>query len=229
MGTLEKVLEALQAAGFPAELAYPGRKYPNITAPVAAVHLSKADREAVTVEVYVVCPAAMGGGVCEREAMKAAKALRLIGAECTQSGCRYDGAARVYVTPILAAFSEAATAEEGETFTVTLNGVAQPYALAFSGEETRDGRAEYAMGESLPAGVSEGKYLWTIRLEEKIPAGMPETPEPEGEFELKVVTPLKTEVYSHCGWNSIRRELTGAGLKRTRVGFAMLRKEEVSG
>lgn len=180
MGTLDKVLEALREAGFPAELAYPGRKYPNITGPVAAVHLNKADKEGMTVEVYMVCPAVMGGGVCETEALKAAKALRQIGAVCTQTGCRYDGAARVYMTPILAAFSDAATAEEEASFSVTINGVDQPYALVFSGEESRDGRAEYAMGESLPAGVSAGKYLWAIRLEEKIPAGVPETAEPEG-------------------------------------------------
>lgn len=229
MGTLELVLSALRQAGFPAELAYPGQKYPHITGAAAAVHLSKVDRDGMTVEVYLVCPASMGGAVCEMEALKATKALRQAGAVCSQSGCRFDGAAQVYVTPILAAFPETGTGETGADFSVFVNEVIQPYAMAFAGEESSGCQAEYAMGESIPAGIGGGKFLWTIRLEEKIPPGMPETAEPEGEFEIRVVSSLKAEIYSHCAWTSIRRELTGEGLKRIRTGIAGLRKEEVRG
>ena len=67
--------------------------------------------------------------------------------------------------------------------------------------------------------------MWHITLEELIPAGSPETAEPEAAFELRVVNPMKTEEYYHCRWTSIKREFTRDGLLRIRKGIAMDRQE----
>lgn len=40
------------------------------------------------------------------------------------------------------------------------------------------------------------------------------------------MTDLKTEIYYHCDWTSIRREFTKDGLRKIRRGFAMLREEK---
>ena len=171
---LELVLQMLRDVGFDASVAYPGQKYPVVSGAVAAVHIEKVDRAdmTVTLEVNIICPAAMGGTQCEIEALKATERLRWLGAQCVQNGCRYDGISQVYVVPVLATFvgvTEAETCEIGPGFYVYVGGTLQGYAYCFSEEEVEDYQAEYTMGESGPAGISSGKRLWKIRIEDLIP------------------------------------------------------------
>lgn len=227
---LELVLLRLREEGIQADIAYPGQKYPRITQPVAAVHIEKVDRAnlTVTVEVNIICPAAMGGTACELEALRATEILRWARAVCVQNKCSYDGVSQVYVVPVLATFTGITEADDctiGPGFRVFLNEIVQPYVISVSGEELGGFGAEHVMGQSLPAGVSQGSCIWNIQLEELIPAGSGQTAEPEGAFQMKIVTDVKTEVYYHCRWTSIRREYTKEGLRRIRKGIAMLREE----
>ena len=228
---LELVLRLLREEQFTADVAYPGQKFPKITEPVAAVHIEKVDRAnlTVTVEVNIICPAAMGGTACEVEALRATEILRWSGAVCVQNGCTYDGVSQVYVVSVLATFTcvtEADNCTIGPGFEVYVNEVLQPYAVSVSEEEESDAKVEYAMGESAPTGVSGGSYLWRIQLEELIPVGSPETEEPAGACKMQIVTDQKTETYYYCRWTSIRREYTQQGLRRIRKGISMLREEE---
>lgn len=227
---LEQVLRILRAEEFAVNVAYPGQKFPQITGPMATVHIEKVDRSSLTVtlEVNIICPASMGGTACEVEALRATEVLRWDGAVCIQNGCTYDGVSQVYVVSILATYTcitEADRCTMGPGFSVYINDVRQFFAEGFSEEEQRQAEAQYAMGETAPVGISQGGCLWKLTLEELIPAGSPETLEPEGPFQLKVVTSMKTEVYYHCRWTSIRREFTREGLRRIRVGIAMDRQE----
>ena len=227
---LELVLRRLREEKFTADIAFPGQKYPQITDTVATVHIEKVDRAnlTVTVEVNIICPASMGGTACEVEALRATEILRWTGAVCVQNGCSYDGVAQVYVVPVLATFTgitEADSCSIGPGFKVYINEVYQPFALSFQEEEVTGYGAEYVMGESAPAGISREGFLWNIQLEELIPAGSPETEEPSANFELKVVTDVKTEMYFYCRWTSIRREFTREGLRRIRKGICMDRVE----
>ena len=225
---LELVLRRLREANFTADIAYPGQKYPQMDKTVAAVHIEKVDRAnmTVTLEVNVICPAAMGGTTCELEALRATEVLRWSGAVCVQNGCTYDGVAQVYVVAVLATFTcvtEADKCSLGPGFFAYINGLLQPNAVAVSSEEVPGYQAEYVMGESAPAGISQGQKLWHIQLEELLPAGTPETVDPPAAFELKIVTDVKTEVYYHCRWTSIRREFSREALRKIRKGIAMLR------
>lgn len=229
---LDLVIRRLREENFVADAAYPGQKFPKIDQPVAAVHIEKVDRAemAVTVEVNVLCPAAMGGTACELEALRAAEILRWSGAVCVQNGCRYDGIAQVYVVQILATFTGITEEDRyvlGPGFYVYLDDLLQPDAVAVSAEAATGAEPEYAMGEGTPIGVSTGGgKFWTIGLEERIPSGYPETEEPGGVFTMKVTTEEKTEIYSGCRWTSIQREYTKEGLRRIRKGFALSREEE---
>ena len=227
---LEQVLRILRQANFAANVAFPGQKFPQISEPVAAVHIEKVDRSSLTVtlEVSIICPASMGGTACELEALRATEVLRWDGAVCIQNGCTYDGVSQVYVVSILATYTcitEADSCTMGPGFSVYINDVRQFFAVGFSEEELRGFEAEYAMGQAAPVGISQGGCLWNITMEELIPSGSPETEEPEAAFQLKVVTKMKTEVYYHCRWTSIKREFTKDGLRRIRKGIAMLRQE----
>ena len=227
---LEMVLRRLRDEEFIADIAYPGQKFPRITEPVAAVHIEKVDRagQTVTVEVNIICPAAMGGTACEVEALRATEVLRWCGAECIQNGCSYDSVAQVYVVPVLATFTGVTTADGssiGPGFQVYINEELQGHVLSFSEEEASGAKAEYAMGQSDAVGISGGERLWNIQLEELIPAGSPEAAEVTSVFELKLVTEKKTEIYYYCRWTSIRREFTREGLRRIRKGISLKQAE----
>lgn len=231
LSILELVLRRLRQANFTADVAFPGQKYPKVTGPVAAVHIEKVDRASltVTVEVSVICPASLGGTACEVEALRATEALRWSSAVCVQNGCTYDGISQVYVVSILATYNcitEEDSCTMGPGFEIYINDVYHRFARVFTEEETHERQVVYAMGEPDPKGIRPSGVKWEIYLEELMPVGSPEMEEPAGAFVLKVVTDVKTEVYYHCRWTSIRREFTRQGLLRTRRGIAMLREEE---
>ena len=223
------VLQKLQEEGFNAGVAYPGQLYPRITQTMAAVHIEKVDRAnlTVTVEVNMICPAALGGTKCEEEALRATEALRRAGAVCVQNGCRYDGISQVYVVPVSAAFTCITNGEAfamGPGFQVHIDGIDQKYAVRFRGVEELGYKAEYVMGESAPAGISRGPCLWHIELEELFPYGTSISTESTGTFELKVAMFNKMDIYSNCRWTSVERQLSREGLRRICKGIAMLRE-----
>lgn len=231
---LELVLRRLREEGFAADIAYPGQKVPMLSGPVAAVHIDKVDRAnlTVTVEVSILCPAALGGTACEVEALRATEVLRWSGAVCVQNGCSYDGIAQVYVVAILATFTGVTEADNcviWPGFYAYIDDRIQRFAVGFSEEELPGTQAEYAMGESAPVGISTGSHGWSIQLEEQIPAGSPEAEAPAGAFALKIVTDQKTFVYSGCRWTSVKREFTRQGLRRLRRGIALGREEAENG
>ena len=228
---LEQVLRRLRNEEFQADVAYPGQKFPQITKTVAAVHIEKVDRAnmTVTLEVNIITPASLGGTACELEALRATEVLQLDGANCVQNGCTYDGSGQVYVVAVLATYTgvtEADSCTLGPGFQVYINDVYQPFALRFAEEETQQHTVEYVMGESAPVGISQGGSRWNMELEELILPGAPETAEPKGAFELRVERADSTEVFYHCRWLTIRREMTRSGLRRVRTGIAMLREVE---
>lgn len=228
---LEQVLRRLRGAEFQADVAYPGQKFPQITKTVAAVHIEKVDRAnmTVTLEVNIISPAALGGTACELEALRATEVLQWDGAICVQNGCTYDGASQVYVVSVLATYTcvtEADRCTLGPGFVVYINDIYQPFAVSFAEEEVRDHKAEFSMGEPDPVGISLGSRLWHITLEELILPGSPETVEPKGVFELRIERDAGTEVFYHCRWQSIRREMDRTGLRRIRKGISMLREVE---
>ena len=148
---------------------------------------------------------------------------------CIQNGCTYDGISQVYVVSILATFTGITgedSFEKGPGFEVRIGGIYQPYAVSFTSEEVQEGQAEFVMGEALPTGIGLGARVWKLSLEELIPAGSPQTAEPDGAFELTLTTDVKTEVFYHCRFTSVKRQHTREGLRRIRTGISMLRQEE---
>ena len=223
---LDLVLRRLKEAGFAADAAYPGQKFPKITEPVAAVHIEKVDRDSqqVTLEVNVVAPAVLGGTECEVVALRVTETLRWMGALCVQNGCKYDGVAQVYVVPVLATFTAVTEADKctvGPGFRVLINEQELKYATSFREQRSWGPQAEYAVCQSEPVGISEGSRSWEIRLEERIPAGSTEVTEGTFLFELKLERADQTEVYYGCRWTSSSREFTREGIRRIREGFAM--------
>ena len=226
---LELVLRRLRQANFTADVAFPGQKFPRITDTVAAVHIEKVDRAnlTVTLEVNVICPAAMGGTACEVEALRATEVLRWSGAVCVQNGCTYDGVAQVYAVQVLATYTGVTEAEDctvWQGFYCYVGDTLRRSALSVTAEYTEEVQREYAAGEALPVGTSPGRQGWEIVLEEQIPCGSAVAEDPEGAFTLELVTEGKTERFLGCRWTRVTREYSKAGLHRVSRGFAMSRE-----
>lgn len=223
---LENVLLCLRQGNFNATPAFPGQKFPQITEPVAAVHIEKVDRASMTVtlEVNIICPASFGGAACEVEALRATEILQWDGAVCIQNGCNYDGASQVYMVAILATYTcvtEADSCVLGPGFQVYIDKVFYNHAVGFTEEENRSHRMEFEMGVTEPVDFSLGGSAWEITLEELILPGYVEYTGPKEPFELRVVRSRGTDVYYNCRWLSIRREMTRNGLRRVCKGVAM--------
>lgn len=228
---LELVLRRLREDGFTADIAFPGQKFPQITDTVAAVHIAQVDRAnlEVTVEINILCPASMGGTVCEVQALRATEVLRWSGAVCVQNGCSYDGSAQVYVVSILATFTGITEAEDCTVwpgFYCYVDSRIHRFAIGFTALEQTGAVAEYVVEQAAPVGTSLGTSSWEIRLEELIPVGSPEIASPTDPCTVKIITDQATEIYTGCRWSSVRREFTRQGLRRIRTGIALAREEE---
>ena len=227
---LELVLRRLREDGFTADIAFPGQKFPQISDTVAAVHIEKVDRAnlEVTVEISIICPASMGGTVCEMRALRATEVLRWSGAVCVQNGCTYDGIAQVYVVSVLATFTGMTEAEDCTVwpgFYCYVDNQLHRFAIGFTAEQQTGAAAQYVIGEAMPIGTSLGTTAWSIQLEELIPVGSPEFDSPTDPCVVKILTDQKTEIYSGCRFTTIRREFTKQGLRRIRKGVALHREE----
>jgi len=227
---LELVLRRLREANFTADIAFPGQKFPRIEDTVAAVHIEKVDRAnlEVTVEINIICPASMGGTVCEVKALEATEVLRWSGAVCVQNGCTYDGIAQVYVVSVLATFTGVTEADDCMVwpgFYCYVDNQLHRFAIGFTSVEETGATAEYVIGEAAPIGTSMGTPAWEIQLEELIPVGSPEYASPSGPCTVVIETDQKKETYSGCRWTQVRREMTKRGLRRIRKGIALQRKE----
>ena len=227
---LELVLRRLREDGFTADIAFPGQKFPQISDTVAAVHIEKVDRANLegTVEINIICPASMGGTVCEMKALRATEVLRWSGAVCVQNGCTYDGIAQVYVVSVLATFTGITEAEDCTVwpgFYCYVDNQIHRFAMGFTAVQQTGAAAEYVIGEAVPIGTSVGTEGWEIELEELIPVGSPELDSPTEPCVVKILTDQKTEIYSGCRWTQVRREFTKQGLRRIRKGVALQREE----
>ena len=227
---LELVLRRLREDGFAADIAFPGQKFPQISDTVAAVHIEKVDRAnlEVTVEISIICPASMGGTVCEMKALRATEVLRWAGAVCVQNGCTYDGIAQVYVVSVLATFTGVTEADDCTVwpgFYCYVDNQLHRFVIGFTAVQETGAAAEYEIGEAVPVATTVGTAGWEIQLEELIPVGSPEFASPAEPCVVKIVTDQKTEIYSGCRWGSVTRAFTKQGLRRIRKGIALQREE----
>lgn len=226
---LEMVMRRLREAGFTVSAAYPGQVFPQIDQLVAAVHIQKVERDelSVTIEISILCPAAMGGTVCETKALRATEVLRKSGAVCVQNGCSYDGIAQVYMVSILATYVGYTEEEKcvlWPGFYVYVDNALHKYAVSFTTDLDREVAADYTMNNADPKGFHSGRSLWKIQFEEQIPSGGVEIEDPEGPFEVRVISSEIVEVFHGCYWTTTHRLRDRNGLRRVRTGYALSRE-----
>ena len=218
MGTIVgQVIEELRANNIRADEAYPGGRIPALTGAVAAVRLGKVDRSvrSTTVQVVIMSPAKSGGSLCETTALKAVQVLQGMGGTCVKDVCKFDEMADVFYIEIASEFFGTALAAKwsaGPGFSVTIGAQAMPHAVSFStGRRTDD----------TVTAIKDA--VWQFTLEELLPPGTSEPPDPTEPFTLTVTRELTDEVLSGCTLLSVQRKDTLRGISQIRVGQATKR------
>ena len=215
MGTIvSQVIADLRGAGIRADEAYPGGRIPALTGAVAAVRLGKIDRSVRTtsVQVVVMSPASGGGSLCERTALLAIEVLQEMGGTCTKDICKFDEMADVFYIEIDASFFGTALADTwsgGPGFSVTIGAQAMPHVIRFGLQRATDQEV-----------TSIANAKWQFTLEELLPPGNTEPPDPQEPFTLTVARQLFNEMLTGCRWISVKREDTLRGISQIRVGQA---------
>lgn len=215
MGTIvNQVIRQLRDADIRADEAYPGGRIPALTGAVAAVRLGKIDRSvrATAVQVVIMSPASGGGSQCESTALQVIDVLQEMGGTCTKDVCKFDEMADVFYIEIEAAFFGTELADgwsAGPGFSVIIGMQDMPHAVSFGMQRAIDGEV---------TAISNAK--WQFTLEELLPPGSSEPPEPQEPFTLTVVREMYDEVLSGCHWISAKREDTLRGVSQVRVGIA---------
>ena len=218
MGTIVgQVITELRANHIRADEAYPGGRIPALTGAVAAVRLGKVDRSvrSTTVQVVIMSPAKSGGSLCETTALKAVQVLQGMGGTCVKDVCKFDEMADVFYIEIASEFFGTALAAKwsaGPGFSVTIGAQAMPHAVSFStGRRTDD----------TVTAIKDA--VWQFTLEELLPPGTSEPPDPTEPFTLTVTRELTDEVLSGCTLLSVQRKDTLRGISQIRVGQATKR------
>lgn len=218
MGTIVgQVITELRANNIRADEAYPGGRIPALTGAVAAVRLGKVDRSvrSTTVQVVIMSPAKSGGSLCETTALKAVQVLQGMGGTCVKDVCKFDEMADVFYIEIASEFFGTALAAKwsaGPGFSVTIGAQAMPHAVSFStGRRTDD----------TVTAIKDA--VWQFTLEELLPPGTSEPPDPTEPFTLTVTRELTDEVLSGCTLLSVQRKDTLRGISQIRVGQATKR------
>ena len=215
MGTIvNQVIDALTGAGIRADEAYPGRRIPALTGPVAAVRLGKIDRSVrtTTVEVVLMSPAGGGGSFCENTALRAVEALQDMGGTCVKDVCKFDEMADVFYIEVEAEFFGTALEDDwsaGPGYSITIGQQPMPHVVSFSAQRATDNEVTV---------LANAK--WNLVMEELLIPGYSEPPDPSEPFVLKVSRSGGDETFTGCCWISQQRQDTIKGVTQIRKGTA---------
>jgi len=218
LGTIvNNVIEGLKAASIRADEAYPGGRIPALTGAVAAVRLGKVDRSVRTtaVQIVIMSPASGGGSLCETTALRALEALEDMGGSCVKETCKFDEMADVFYIEIGAEFFGAALEDKwspGPGYEISIGSQPMEHVVSFRAERKTDDEI---------TSISNAK--WQFTMEELLPPGISEPPDPEEPFALTVDKINGSEVFLNCTLTSVKRENTIRGISQIRTGIAQNR------
>ena len=202
------VMDALRGGGVRARRGYPGEKYIRPEVPVAAVKIYSVEGQTVVVAAEVF---AVRAEDCENTADTAIDALEAAGFTCTAGSCQFQEKMGLFSLRILVRRVEAAKLP----CTFYLNKVEMPYVTAFSASSTAE-VYQYTSEEGTTE-ILQGTKVWTLTVEELIPADVTPEEDSQESFSLAVQRDGGTEGYTACRWETVRREETAEGVRQVRI------------
>ena len=215
MGTIvSNVIDKLNRGGIRSAEAYPSKRIPALSGPVAAVRLGKVDRSVRTtnLEVIIMSPASTGGSACELAALQAVEVLQAMGGTCVKGMCKFDEMADVFYINIDVEFFGTVLPDSwsaGPGYAIKIGAQAMNYVTSFRAQRSVD---------STTTAIADAK--WKFTMEELLPPGTSEPSSPAEPFTITVTRSGGEETFSNCSWTSVKREDTIKGVSQVRVGIA---------
>lgn len=207
---IAQTLQALSAAGIPADRGYPTSKVPQLTEAVAAVNIGQLTAEETILRVTVFCPAELGGALCEDTAQTVAQLLAQQGAVCTVRNCGFSGKTGLFSAEVQVQWATPVSCQ------VTVDNIAVSFLTGVSTKRT----VEVNQVWSEEAGkfvIGEADLGWEITVEELLPLDQMLAAENERTFTLKIIRQGCAETYTKCKWGKVQIEETPFGLRKVRV------------
>ena len=178
------------------------------------MRLGKVDRSVRTtaVQVIIMSPASSGGSLCESTALRAVEALQAMDGTCVKDVCKFDEMANVFYIEIGAEFFGTALEDgwsAGPGYSVTIGTQPMAYVMRFRSERKTDDEI---------AAIADAH--WQFAMEELLPPGTSESPDPREPFDLTVSRSNSEEIFTGCTWVSVQREDTIKGISQIRTARA---------
>ncbi|MBE6960816.1 MAG: hypothetical protein E7448_08900 [Ruminococcaceae bacterium] len=185
------VVAVLQAAGYRAGNANPGGIIPEITEPVLAVNLERANMEKKTlvIRVTVVTPISKGAKSCETQALAVCRLLGEIGCNCEMQPCKFDAKTEVFSSAVLASF-------QGNIMDQNWM-IGDMLQVRFGSGYYLDKVTSFAAWQVLNEEQALGECVWNIQVEETLDAIRTENV-PSGTTKITVYYEGGQEAYNEC-------------------------------
>lgn len=216
---IEATIDALKSLGISAQRGFPNGLLPSLTEHMAAVSIQKSEGQSMTVLVQIYTPVDQGATACENLGLRAAAALREIGAVCTIGACSFSSKSSMFTIGLQTQYSE----QDSPT---PVTGVTQPsvqidgqtvgnildVATSFSSTSVKSKDA--TTGEII---MVAGEQRWRVTLEDLISASTSPIESVDEAFELTVTRGTQKETYEGCCWEKTSSDVTASGIKRSRT------------
>ena len=195
----------LRTAGYRTGDANPGGVMPEITEPVLAVNLERAnmDSKTVVIRVTVVAPLATGARACENHGLAVSRLLADVGGKCEMQPSKFNPKTEVFSCAVLASFQGNVVSKDwmiGDTLEVRFgSGYYLDRVTSFVSWQEKEG-SKALMDSS-----------WHIRVEENLDAIRVEQV-PTGITKITVIYEDGEEVYNECNLISRKRTLRNGSL-----------------
>lgn len=213
---IQRVIEALQAAGIRAQRGYPAGKSPCLESPAASVCVECFQTDSVKLAVRIFSPASLGGAACEDTALQAAQALKTLGGACRVEGCEFNGKAGIFTLPVYVTFDRAGLME---TWSVKVDGAVQTYATSFKAEYLSTVTRTFNTQTGVPIFNREDDG-WRLTIEDLLPEELPAEKDNMAIFSVEYSSASGVQLYEHCCWERILVEPVATGTRRLRVARA---------
>lgn len=207
-GKLNDVVDILNENGLRAQRGYPIEVMPDISGPVASVHMESFTQEYTKVAVQVYSK--KNGRDCELASEVTAVLLEELGAAYSVGRCTFDSKTGLFTCRIVGTWSTSTNCTVHVDDEILKHLVAVSVKRSVSREMVMDWANDEMVEECRDMG-------WNITIEELLPANSMPEEDIQDEFTVEIFRPKGSERFASCKWVMISLESVANGLRRVRV------------
>ena len=194
------VSSVLRSAGYRTGDANPGGVMPEVTEPVVAVNVERANmaERTVVVRVTVVAPLALGARACEDHGLNLCKVLSELGGKCELQPSKFNPKTEMFSAAVLVTFQGNVLNDNWMLGDLCLVRFGSGYYL--------NKVTSFTAQQEMESGKTLGESRWKIQVEEQLD-GIREESVPSGVTKITVTFEDGQEVYNECTLTGRKRTI----------------------